>query len=475
MRKKYSKLFLNSKKENKVGIYQKFKHFMHKNKGFIYRIIIFIALIVFSELVLFRRVTWRIQIRFYIVFFSVWIGIGEFFLGKNKMFKLHPTNFWAAFLTPLIFNIVLNLAVYKYVNMFALTAILSTLIITLLIDYSSGIISALMFALFFGILFGYDLKFTVYLFLPSLIAAFSSRKIKRRVEIILPFIFASISQIIILYATNLSYNAIDYLYIPISNFLGILIMMGVLPFFEYLTRVYSDIGLLELGNLNNPILKELSLKAPGTYYHSMIISNLAESASEVVMGNTTLARVGSYFHDIGKIWRPQFFSENQKSKNPHVDISPKLSSLILNNHVTYGVELARKYRLPILIEDMILQHHGTRVKQFFYDEYYKETGIKDTNMFRYPGPIPQFKEAAILMIADVTEATTRSMQEIEPAELSQKLDELISSLFFEGQFDDCGLTMREIKKIKGKIMRTILEMNHKRISYPKIDVKELKE
>ena len=189
----------------------------------------------------------------------------------------------------------MNLAVYKYINIFALTAILSTLIVTLLIDYSSGIISALMFSLFFGILFGYDLKFTIHLFLPSLIAALSSRKIKRRVEIILPFIFASIAQIVVLYATNLSYNAIDYLYIPIGNFLSILIMMGVLPFFEYLTRVYSDVGLLELGNLNNPILKALSLKAPGTYYHSMIISNLAESASEVVMGNTTLARVGSYF------------------------------------------------------------------------------------------------------------------------------------------------------------------------------------
>ena len=430
MRKKYSKLFLNTKKENKVSLYQKFKIFLNKNKGFIYRVIIFMALILFSELLIFNRISWRFQLQFYIVFFAVWIGVGEFFLGKNKMFKLHPTNYWAAFLTPLILNIILNLAVYKYVNMFALTAVLSTLVVTLLIDYSSGIISALMFSLFFGILFGYDLLFTVHLFLPSLVAAFSSRKIKRRVEIILPFIFASIAQVITLYITNLSYTALDYLYIPVSNFLGILIMMGVLPFFEYLTRVYSDIGLLELGNLNNPLLKELSLKAPGTYYHSMIISNLAESASEVVNGNTTLARVGSYFHDIGKIWRPQFFSENQKSKNPHADISPKLSSLILNNHVTYGAELARKYRLPILIEDMILQHHGTRVKQFFYDEYYKETGIKDANMFRYPGPIPQFKEAAILMIADVTEATIRSMQEIEPLEISQKLDEIISSLFF---------------------------------------------
>ncbi|HOO74755.1 MAG TPA: HDIG domain-containing protein, partial [Tepiditoga sp.] len=191
-------------------------------------------------------------------------------------------------------------------------------------------------------------------------------------------------------------------------------------------------------------------------------------------GNPILARVGAYFHDIGKTWKPVFFTENQKNSNPHDNISPKLSSLILNNHVTYGIEKARKYRLPVLIEDMIEQHHGNRVKQFFYKKYYNETGIMDKDMFKYPGEIPQFKESAILMICDVTEAITRSMTDINPVSLNEKLDEQIQSLFFEGQLDDCGLTMKDIQKIKGKIIRTLLEMNHKRISYPKVSIQELK-
>lgn len=462
-------------KQTSKSLFQKANLFFSKNKGFIIRVILFIFLSLFAEWLIFHRISLNFQLSFNLVFLVFWIFIGEFLLPRNKMFELHPKNYWAAFLTPLFFNIILNLFVYKYVNIFAISTILSTLIITLLIDYSTGLISGLIFSAYFGILFGFDLKFMIFLFLPAAVVALSSRKIKRRVEIILPFLWASLTQIIVAYVINLYYNPLDYLIIIESNFLSMLVTMGILPFFEYLTRVYSEIGLLELGNLSNPLLKNLSLKAPGTYYHSMIISNLAESSSEIINGNTVLARVGSYFHDIGKVWRPQFFSENQKNKNPHSDISAKLSSLILNNHVTYGIELAKKYRLPILIEDMIAQHHGTRVKQFFYSEYYNQTGIKDTNMFRYPGPIPQFKEAAILMICDVTEAMVRSMQELSAVDLNEKLDNLINSLFFEGQLDDCGLTLREIRKIKGRIIRTIMEMNHKRVSYPKVEAKELRE
>jgi hypothetical protein len=449
--------------------------FLRKNGKFLLRVSLFIVLTIFAEWIVFGQVTFDFQLTYNLVFLVLWIFIGEFLLRKHKMFKLHPKNYWAAFLTPLFLNIFINLLVYKYVNIFAISTILSTLIITLLIDYSTGLISGLIFSLYFGILFGFDLKFTIFLFLPAAFVALSARRIKRRIEIIIPFLVASLTQIVVSYTINLYYSPLDYLMILEINFFSVLITMGLLPFFEYISRVYSEIGLLELGNLSNPLLKELSLKAPGTYYHSMIISNLAESATEIINGQTILARVGSYFHDIGKVWRPQFFTENQKNKNPHSDISAKLSSLILNNHVTYGIELARTHRLPILIEDMIAQHQGTRVKQFFYQEYYNQTGIKDANMFRYPGPIPQFKESAILMICDVTEAMTRTMKDLNAVELNEKLEDLINSLFFEGQLDDCELTLREIKKIKGRIVRTIMEMNHKRISYPKIETKELKE
>ncbi|KLO25070.1 phosphodiesterase [Marinitoga sp. 1155] len=285
---------------------------------------------------------------------------------------------------------------------------------------------------------------------------------------------ATISQIII----YLIYNNFDFEAIPqifISNLIQMLFLLGVLPYLEYITRVYSDIGLLELGNLNHPLLRKLSLNASGTYYHSLIIANLVESASEAIKANPILLRVGAYFHDIGKSLRPLFFTENQKGFNPHDRINPKLSALILNLHVIKGKELARKYKLPILIEDLIVQHHGTRIKRYFFHKSIELKENLSTDLFKYPGPIPQFKEAAILMIADNIEAMTRSMQKINKKNIEEKIDNLIQDLYFEGQLDDCGLTLKEIKKIKNAMINTILNMNHSRISYPEIPKELLKE
>ncbi|BBE31887.1 phosphodiesterase [Tepiditoga spiralis] len=440
----------------------------------IFRGLLFIFLSIIAEFFLWKQITFSFQIIFNTVFLSLWIFVIELIMSYKRLFKLHRKNYWGAFLTPLIINILINLFIFKYVNIFAVSGILSTLMITMLIDFESGIISAITFSIFFGGIFGFDIKYMILLFIPSAIVAYFSKGINRRVEIIFPFFISSIIQILLTYIFKYKHTTEDIFLLIGSNFINTLITMGILPFIEYITRVYSNIGLLELGNLNNPLLKKLTLRAPGTYYHSMIISNIAESAAEAIGGNSTLARVGSYFHDIGKIWKPIYFTENQKSENPHNNISPKLSSLILNNHIVYGIELAKKNRLPILIEDMIAQHQGTRIKQYFFKKYYDETGIYDKEMFKYPGPIPQFKESAILMFCDVTEAMSRSLKEITPSILNEKLDKLLESLFAEGQLDDCGLTLREFKKMKGQIIRTMLEMNHKRIKYPKIEVDKLR-
>lgn len=436
---------------------------------FAFTVISFIA-----ELILWKKITFDFQIKFNLVFQTFWFFIVELYVKNKKMFQLHPLNYWAAFMIPLIFTIILNIFVYKYLSIYSVTALLSTLLITMLIDFDIGILSSLLFSLFFGIIYGFDIIYMMIIFLPSTLVAWVSKKIIRRIEIFLPFIISSILQIALMIIFRYTKDTNELLIILLINFFTMLISMGILPFFEYITRVYSDLGLLELGNLNHPLLKKMSLHAAGTYYHSMIISNIAESATEHIKGNSILARVGSYFHDIGKIWRPQFFTENQKGINPHDNISPKMSSLILDNHVNYGKQMAKEYRLPILIEDMIIQHQGTRIKQYFYKKYYDETGIQNADLFKYPGPIPQFKESAILMICDVTEAITRSMKDVNANILNDKLDDLIESLFFEGQLDDSGLSLRELQMIKGKIIRTIMEMNHKRIKYPKIDQEELK-
>lgn len=438
------------------------------------RMLVFTVVGFIVEFIIWRKLSFDFQIKFNIVFQTYWFFIVELYIKNKKMFQLHSLNYWAAFMIPLISAIILNSFVYKYLSIYSVTALLSTLLITMLIDFDVGILSSLSFSLFFGIIYGFDITYMMIIFLPSTLVAWVSKKIVRRIEIFLPFIVSSVLQIALMLIFRYTNDTNELLTILLINFFTMLISMGILPFFEYITRIYSDLGLLELGNLNHPALKKMTLHAAGTYYHSMIISNIAESATEHIKGNSILARVGSYFHDIGKTWRPQFFTENQKGVNPHDNVSPKMSSLILDNHVNYGKQMAKEYRLPILIEDMIVQHQGTRIKQFFYKKYYDETGIQNTDLFKYPGPIPQFKESAILMICDVTEAITRSMKDVNANVLNDKLDDLIESLFFEGQLDDSGLSLRDLQMIKGKIIRTIMEMNHKRIKYPKIDQKELK-
>ena len=443
-------------------------------QGVIVRVLIFIFLSAFTELLLWKKLTFAFQIKFNLIMMALWIPIVELIMSYKRYFRLHRQNYWGAFMLPLILNIVINLFIFKYLNIFGLTTILSTLIISMLIDFESGVLSAFVFSTFFGLLFGFDFRYTIILFIPGVLIAFISQKITRRIEIFFPFLLGSFLQTFLLYIFGYSRNTLDFIIIVGVNFMGILVSMGILPFIEYITRVYSDIGLLELGNLNHPLLRELSMKAPGTYYHSMLVANMLDSSVEYIGGRTVLARIGAYFHDIGKTWKPLFFTENQKDENPHDKLSPKLSSLVLDYHVRYGQEMAKKYRLPILIEDMIVQHQGTRVKQYFYKKYMETTGNKNPELFRYPGPVPQFKEAALLMLCDITEAYARTLKDLTPAKLSESIDNFLQSLYFEGQLDECGLTVKELKKIKGTIIRTILAMNHKRITYPKLDEKDIK-
>jgi metal dependent phosphohydrolase len=201
-----------------------------------------------------------------------------------------------------------------------------------------------------------------------------------------------------------------------------IIVNGVLNVFEIVFGVTTNISLLELSDLNQPVLKELVLKAPGTYHHSLVVGNLSESAAEAVGANSLLARVGAYFHDIGKLRMATYFSENQpQAENKHDNLSPTISSLIIINHIKEGAELAKKYRLGKAINDIIIQHHGNDVVHYFYHRALEQRGDQDTAVqaedFRYPGPKPQSKEAAIVMLADSVEAASRSIPQPTPEKL----------------------------------------------------------
>lgn len=243
------------------------------------------------------------------------------------------------------------------------------------------------------------------------------------------------------------------------------------PLCESLFGCLSDVSLVELSDLNHPLLKELSVKAPGTYHHSLIVAALAEAASEAVGANALLARVGCYFHDIGKMNQPEYFVENQSPQNSRHDrLSPSLSSLVILNHVKDGVELARKNRLNPAIIDFIPGHHGTGLIYYFYrralEEVEDEALLKEER-FRYPGPKPKTRETAIALLADSVEAATRASSSKNPARIQEVVRRIINNKFIDGQMDECDLTLADLNRIAETFARELMGIYHHRIEYPK--------
>lgn len=255
-----------------------------------------------------------------------------------------------------------------------------------------------------------------------------------------------------------------------SGILSGVLTIGLLPFFESTFDIVTTIKLLELSNPNHPLLKKLLIEAPGTYHHSVLVGNLAEMAAEDVDANPVIARVSAYYHDIGKIKRPYFFKENQLgSDNPHNKITPNLSTLIITSHVKDGLELAREYKIPKLIQDVIEQHHGTSLVKYFYitmknsSDKPEEVNEED---FRYQGPKPETKEAGIIMLADSVEASVRSISDPTRGKIEEMVNTIIKSRLNEGQLDNCDLTFKDLDKIKGAFLKVLSGIYHQRIEYP---------
>lgn len=248
------------------------------------------------------------------------------------------------------------------------------------------------------------------------------------------------------------------------------LVIGSLPFFESLFNALTNIRLLELSDFNHPLLKRLILEAPGTYQHSLVVGNLAEVASEAIGANSLLARVGAYYHDIGKLEKAEYFSENQAPQlSKHDKIFPSISKLIIVNHVKDGIDLARKFKLNPLIVDFICQHHGTSLTYYFYcralEGMEENQEIKEEG-FRYPGPKPQTKEIAIVHLADSIEAATRSLEEPMPSRIEELVRKIINNKFIDGQLDECELTLKDLEKIASTFTRILSAMYHSRIKYP---------
>jgi len=263
----------------------------------------------------------------------------------------------------------------------------------------------------------------------------------------------------------------------VNGLMVAILATGLLPLLEHPFGRTTVFTLLELSNLNEPILKHLVLSAPGTYHHSIMVGTLAEAAAEAVGANALLCRVGAYYHDIGKTRHPTYFIENYADAGTrHEKLAPSLSRAIVMSHIKEGIEIAREHGLPETLVDMIPQHHGTRLVSFFYQRA-KEAAdpelqaVKEED-YRYPGPKPQTREAAILMLADAVEAATHTLTDPTPARIRGAVQKIINAIFVDGQLDECDLTLRDLHVIANSFVRILTGFFHQRIDYPGVQLEE---
>jgi len=354
------------------------------------------------------------------------------------------------------------------------------MLVRFILSEESSLFFAVVLACLAGVMLGNSLSFGVYALVGALVASDRITRARDRVGIFKAgLVTGLVNGVAVLFlflgeGKGLSGDTLlTALFACVGAALAVPVMvMALTPLIEATFGYASDIKLLELANLNHPALKELIVQAPGTYHHSIIIGTLVENAAEAIGANPLLARSCAYYHDIGKGRNPLYFGENQKGENRHDTMAPAMSAVIIKRHVTEGLEMARQYRLPKLVADAIPQHHGTRLVGYFFHKAVKEQEGKenaqpiDESIFRYPGPKPQFREAALVMIADAVEASTRAMAEPTTPKLQAQVQKMINLIFAEGQLDECDLTLKDLHLISSSFLHTLKGIYHARPEYP---------
>lgn len=351
----------------------------------------------------------------------------------------------------------------------------ASMLIAILINSRLAIIATCFLSILAGIISGNILDVTGLSLIGGIVGVFAIRGVRRRSQVMaagLSVGFANMSYIIamgLVRALSFDTYITESLFGLANGIMSAIIITGVLPVFESVFKITTDISLLELADLNHPVLKEMVIKAPGTYHHSLVVGNLVEAACEAIGANSLLARVSSYFHDIGKIEKASYFSENQSTENSaHDKLSPTMSSLVITNHVKNGVELAHKYRLNKKIVDIIRQHHGTGLVFYFFKralEKVTDESIGEQS-FRYPGPKPQTREAACVLLADSVEAGSRALDDPTPSRIKGLVRKIINNKFIDGQLDECDLTLKDLERIAEIFTHILTGIFHTRVEYP---------
>jgi hypothetical protein len=362
---------------------------------------------------------------------------------------------------------------YCYGFPFAFAAI----VISIVLSPQIASLSAVIVSIFAGFLLDNSFAFFSFSFISAIVATQEVRYTKQRSAIIRAgMIVASINALLILSLHLITGDAFktETIYSMAFGMLGgvlsAVLATGIIPIIEIIFNYTTDIKLLELADLNQPVLHNLLISAPGTYHHSILVGVLAEAASEAINADPLLARVCAYYHDIGKIKKPLYFVENQKGgENKHDRLTPSMSSLIITSHVKDGIEIARQHRLGRIIQDIIAQHHGTSIITYFYQKAREmqddDQPVSDKD-FRYPGPKPQTKEAGIVMLADAVQATSKTLTDPSPSRIQGMVQRIINNIFVDGQLDECELALKDLHLIAESFNRILNGIFHARIDYP---------
>jgi len=440
-----------------------------------------------------------------LLFATITIGIRY---GMPKFYKDHRALAITA-ICVLINLLVIRLIMELGYNAFAKNNPLLTLmpymspytfapiIIAALIGIGPAAVSAFTISVIFGVLQDNSIEFMLIAFLASIIGSFIASNITKRAMLVQAGTFAGLSAGFAALVTgminhlSLAVVSQQALISIIVSVLAGVIAVGMLPLFEQLFKITTNITLLELTDFNHPLLRRMQMESPGTYHHSLMVVNLSENAAAKIGASPLLCRVCCLFHDIGKLVKPEYFTENQtEGINPHEEKNPSMSALVIKAHVKEGVELAHKYKLPKVIIDVIRQHHGTGLIQYFYHQAQQkriqqmdpqiceeqarpqEVAKVDESTYRYDGPRPSFKESAIIFFADSVEAASRCLRKVTQPAIEELIDTIISNRIADGQLDECPLTFKELYAIKSSFTYTLLNMLHSRVEYPKENKEE---
>jgi putative nucleotidyltransferase with HDIG domain len=414
-----------------------------------------------------------LHISFLLTIFIIYIFLfrKKIFYDNGKLLLIASNLIFLSFLAFL--TNLLNLPVPVYFLIFIPA---TSMLMTIIFDSRIGFYTTIIFSLVIGALRGNDYTFAAMNIFAGALSVYTVRDIKNRSQIFRSFLFIFLGYAISIFAFGLEQFAssetllLDFAFAGSNALISPILTYGLLIFFERIFNITTDLTLLELSNFDLPLLKELARKAPGSFNHSMTMGTLAESAAERIGANPLLARVGAYYHDIGKIITPQNFVENQLSdQNLHENLTPEESVNLIRRHVNEGIELAKEHKIPDEIINFIPMHHGTTVISFFYDKAKKTYGSDKVNLqdYSYLGPKPNSKETAIVMLADSCESAVRSIDDPNAENMENVISNIIKDRIETGQMDESPITFNDISKIKEAFIGILIGQHHKRIKYPK--------